>query len=200
MSNFRRRLMMSIKKTKLPDSYTELEYIEGTGTQYIMTNYCPNENTKVIANLCYTGVTDAFIYGARNTYSNSAFGLHRNYAPFSNNPCPNFNGGKYLFGELVIVEQSSNGVFINGNNVYNYVTPKNFTSPYEMCIFSLMQSGGLYKNLKAFGKIGEFIIYNSNDLVFKGIPALDQNGKPCMYDTVSKKAFYNQGTGEFLYR
>ena len=35
MSNFRRRLMMSIKKSKLPGDYTELEYIESTGTQYI---------------------------------------------------------------------------------------------------------------------------------------------------------------------
>ena len=32
-----------------------------------------------------------------------------------------------------------------------------------------------------------------------GRACLDKNGKPCMFDTVSKKPFYNQGTGEFLY-
>lgn len=31
------------------------------------------------------------------------------------------------------------------------------------------------------------------------IPALDRNDTPCMYDTVSKKTFYNAGSGEFLY-
>ena len=31
------------------------------------------------------------------------------------------------------------------------------------------------------------------------IPALDRNGTPCMYDTVSKQNFYNAGTDEFLY-
>ena len=31
------------------------------------------------------------------------------------------------------------------------------------------------------------------------IPALDRNDTPCMYDTVSKKPFYNAGTGKFLY-
>ena len=31
------------------------------------------------------------------------------------------------------------------------------------------------------------------------IPALDRNDTPCMYDTVSKKTFYNAGTGKFLY-
>ena len=29
------------------------------------------------------------------------------------------------------------------------------------------------------------------------IPCLDENGVPCMYDTISKQTFYNQGTGEF---
>ena len=38
-----------------------------------------------------------------------------------------------------------------------------------------------------------------NNLLFNFVPALDENDKPCMYDTVSGKTFYNQGTGEFLY-
>ena len=42
MSNFRRRLMMSIKKSKLPSGYTELEYLESTGTQYIDTGIIPD--------------------------------------------------------------------------------------------------------------------------------------------------------------
>lgn len=31
------------------------------------------------------------------------------------------------------------------------------------------------------------------------LPALDDTGRPCMYDTVSKQPFYNSGTGEFGY-
>ena len=31
------------------------------------------------------------------------------------------------------------------------------------------------------------------------VPVLDASGVPCMYDKVSHKTFYNQGTGEFLY-
>ena len=31
------------------------------------------------------------------------------------------------------------------------------------------------------------------------IPCLDDNGRPCMFDRVSRKTFYNSGTGEFLY-
>ena len=35
--------------------------------------------------------------------------------------------------------------------------------------------------------------------VFDCVPALDPTGTPCMYDTVSRKPFYNSGTGDFLY-
>lgn len=31
------------------------------------------------------------------------------------------------------------------------------------------------------------------------VPALDPTGAPCMYDTVSRKTFYNSGTGDFIY-
>lgn len=31
------------------------------------------------------------------------------------------------------------------------------------------------------------------------IPCLDDNGRPCMFDRVSRTSFYNSGTGEFLY-
>lgn len=42
-------------------------------------------------------------------------------------------------------------------------------------------------------------IYNcNNELVRNFIPALDSQGKPCMYDTVTQQSFYNQGTGEFI--
>ena len=31
------------------------------------------------------------------------------------------------------------------------------------------------------------------------IPCLDETGAPCLYDLISHKTFYNQGTGDFLY-
>lgn len=33
----------------------------------------------------------------------------------------------------------------------------------------------------------------------KMVPALDTNGKPCMYDTIAKRPIYNSGNGEFGY-
>lgn len=42
-------------------------------------------------------------------------------------------------------------------------------------------------------------LWLNNEIVHHLIPALDSTGAPCMYDLVSKKPFYNSGTGDFLY-
>ena len=50
------------------------------------------------------------------------------------------------------------------------------------------------------GRIREFSIESEGVLQLNFIPALDPDGNPCMYDTVSQKPFYNMGTGQdFLY-
>ena len=45
------------------------------------------------------------------------------------------------------------------------------------------------------GRIYRFFVEGQINL----IPALDKNGTPCMYDTVSKQPFYNKGSGKFGY-
>jgi len=40
---------------------------------------------------------------------------------------------------------------------------------------------------------------NNGNLLYDLIPALDTQGKPCLYNTVSEQPLYNQGQGEFLY-
>ena len=50
-------------------------------------------------------------------------------------------------------------------------------------------------------RLYRFSIKNANEeLIMNLLPYLDTNGTPCMYDTVSRKTFYNAGTGEFLYK
>lgn len=39
----------------------------------------------------------------------------------------------------------------------------------------------------------------NSKIIHKLIPALDRTGTPCMFDKVSRKNFYNAGTGDFLY-
>lgn len=43
-----------IQMGRLPQGYQEVEYIEGTGTQYLDTNYFAKPNTRVIMSFSYT--------------------------------------------------------------------------------------------------------------------------------------------------
>lgn len=70
MSNFRRRLMMSVKKQ---DEYTELKYLASNGTQYIDTEFKPNSNTRIIARAKITYFMTTFVFGARISAANSTF-------------------------------------------------------------------------------------------------------------------------------
>ena len=49
------------------------------------------------------------------------------------------------------------------------------------------------------GYIWYFKIYEGDTLVRDYIPVIDSSGRPCLYDKVEDKFYYNEGTGEFLY-
>ena len=65
MSNFRRRLMMSIKKE---EKYTQLEYIEDTGTQHINTEVKTKQSLKIECIFSGNQVS-TLLFGARKTAS-----------------------------------------------------------------------------------------------------------------------------------
>jgi len=50
-------------------------------------------------------------------------------------------------------------------------------------------------------RIYEVSISQGTEVVHNFVPCLDPNGKPCMFDTVSKKPFYNSATTgpDFIY-
>ena len=58
---------------------------------------------------------------------------------------------------------------------------------------------GVVDNRAASFKLYFFQIYNNNTLIRDYIPVIDQTNRPCLFDKVEKKCYYNQGSGEFLY-
>lgn len=47
--------------------------------------------------------------------------------------------------------------------------------------------------------IYSFKIYNNGSILRDFVPTVDDVERPCLFDKVEKKCYYNQGTGEFLY-
>ena len=190
MSLLRRRSMY--EAGELPTGYRLCNYLESTGTQTINTGLTPvygdeinviayrtsNENSMVFASgtLTITSVSDVFYCRYFTSTNKSATEV-----PMTNFPAD----AKYHHIML-----SRDGFYADGNFVKKL--PGERAEAGTMIIFRGTTSLSKIR-------IKRFYITRDGAYTLNLIPALDRNGTPCMYDTVSKQNFYNGRTGEFLY-
>lgn len=199
----------------LPQGYTQLNYLESTGTQYINTGYYPDAETTIIANCGSASTSDnVYLFGCNVNSNSNNYLLLAFKATYR--PQLRFNGARQaitgesygLFdGELHSVTTSvakhplqtaySLSLNIDDVAVHSTVYVPAFTCPHPLILFGFNNNGTIQPNANVL--IGEFAIADSGAEVWHGIPCLDNNSIPCMYDTISKQTFYNAGTGEFLY-
>lgn len=204
MSNFRRRLMS--KLTKDPQ-YTELEYLESTGIQYIDTNIMPTNNMGINVKYKYHSNGSAAICGTfypksprRDVFfvssesgltTSNLFATHRGITGSGkeqielnkdyNCKINYLNDGKIYFNEQFFEN-------IGTNELY----------PATILLFARLNASN--NNIAISNSDIYYIEFTEGDkITHKFIPVLDKDGIPCMYDKIGKKFYYNQGTGKFLY-
>lgn len=206
MSDFRRRLMMCKKsESELPSGYTKLNYLEKDGnSQYINTGIIPQPEWTYEFDFERIGRL-SYLCGSDLAYNQGAFNISidLNYnAGLRTVNFGTFNTSGILpqINERMIITKTPNK-FIIGSKIFN-IEIGTVKAKYPLVIFTTNRNGqpqiseAWLQQYRLYG----FIIKNANDeLIMNLLPCLDKNGKPCMFDTVSKKPFYNQGTGEFLY-
>lgn len=186
--------------------YCEVEYIESTGTQYIDTGIIGNSDTKaelaLIISTLATG--NVGVFGSRGNSANSnllaiGYGTSQLASDFNNSSYSRYRASvSYELDTKYICYTSKEERFIKDEN--GIVLAENTT----LCNDTISTSNLLLfaetgVALKQQGKMFYVKIWDDNILVRDFIPVLDFNMKPCMYDKVSGKFFYNQGSGEFLY-
>ena len=212
MSNFRRRLMMSVKKQ---NEYTELEYIESTGTQYIDTEYYNNPNTKVDITFMYLksngdAYSNGMIYGSADTYNGRpsySIGLTTENKIYyrNSNSAESFTNYSISSNQKINVITDKTSITIDGNTYQHnmsLITNNALFSSYIFARHQLTDSSFVHVNdayNPLIGRIYSCKIYDNDVLIRDMIPVLDKNGTACMYDKVNKKFYYNSGTGDFLY-
>lgn len=177
----------------LPRGYTELEYIETTGEQYINTGFVPNQDTRIVCEFMYFDGTG--IYGSRSTVSSRNFSLR-----VINGNWQLGYGAGVLTGTIKAdtknwhtADQNKNTLYIDGELAAEreYVT---FNAPYPVAIGAI-RAGSMYYGE---GRYRAFKIYDNGVLVRRFIPCKNPDGNIGMYDTVSGQFYGNAGTGEFV--
>lgn len=191
-------------------NYTEISYLESTGEQYIDLELYPTESvsrTKITFSFSDT-TSNYAIFGGRNESGKNSFTLFALNTTAVNGFRFDVNSQNSIATKDAIIFDSAHkyefeydgnyASITNLNTAENksvYIGPPSTLTSYPVCLFCVNTKGTKSTFLK--GKIYSFE-YEDGDTKLTLIPVLDSNGVACMYDKVSGKLFYNQGTGNFI--
>lgn len=177
--------------------YTQLEYIESTGTQYINTNYYPNGNMKYeleITNSSINGV----LFGAYNTTWTDGNGLYTNVGGgnkhwihyYSNTETSHWS----TKNEEIVMDKGNltiNGVRVASSN------DKTFNVNNPLYIFAGNMGGNIEQRTKY--RLHYFKMYDNNTLVRDFSPVKRKSDNVLgLYDKVNNVFYTNAGTGTFI--
>lgn len=179
-------------KANIPSEYTEVEYLESTGTQYIDTNYTPVQGDDLeFKNVTINTFNGALFSAGIESYQLILLGLgsvcYYKYFQTGNAVASSFstitNGNiKVLNGNLYI------------NNVLKAEADYGGAVDTTLNIF---QRANNTSNL--IGKIGEIIISNNGIIKRDFIPCYRKSDNVAgLYDLVNNTFYTNQGTGNFI--
>lgn len=182
---------------ELPQGYTQVAYIESSGTQYIDTGFTPNQDTRVVADFELTASdATAFPFCGRTAASKNAFGL---YWYTSSKFYAIYGSAQHAFSITEGVARHScdlnkNVATINGET-YTF-TQEIFTSTVTMAMFARNSGGTItkYPSIRMYS----CRIYDNGTLIRDYVPCLNVNGAAGLYDTVNGVFYGNAGTGSFL--
>lgn len=191
----------------LPSGYKRCEYLVGDGRQYINTGLILSGDDTVemefqIDNLSASG-DGCFTYGGRDGYR----GNRCHYLVINGGANCDIAYGNLLFSQTSVPYWNEKLYLLNsptlsvlkGERFTYFNEPhesRSFTTPYTAYVFAMTTGSGDIDNRTLAGKVWWFSIAGKMHL----IPALDKSGTPCMYDAIGGKAYYNAGTGQFLYK
>ena len=199
----------------LPSGYTQVEYIQNTVTAfkryYFDTGVIATQNTVVEAKYAAKLLHQYgyFLFGSRASSNTARFACYLD----------SLSGGRNIFAygdgsggpdvgilndQIIICKYSSDGVVKmdeNGNVLKTAAvsTSNDFTTSHSLLLCQCWSDGGVSQNRDFMGNIYYAKIYDGENLVRDFLPSLDADGKPCFYDLVGRKPYYNQGNGSFTW-
>ena len=187
----------------LPSGYTRLNYLEkDSNVQYINTGIIPQSEWTYEFDFERIGHF-SYLCGSDLTYKSGAFNISIDFKDLHGLRILNFgtwfNNSKITpqINQRMIITKTPNQ-FIIGSKIFG-IPIGTVKAKYPLVIFTTNRNGQP-QMFEQHYRLYRFTIKKANDeLIMNLLPCLDKDSKPCMFDTVSKQPFYNEGTGEFLY-
>lgn len=178
--------------SRLPDGYTEVQYIQSTGAQWIDTGVKPDQTYALKIKFQTEQSSSGGIAVSDANWQSNGFGIWCNAAAFGNGT---MQTTEWHGTTPIEIELSQQGLFVNRNLTWTPDTAT-FTVPANMTLFALNRNGSIAEKLT--GKIYFAQLLKAGKLVRDFIPCIDPAGNVGLYDLVGGKFYGNSGTGVFL--
>ena len=191
----------------LPNGYRRCKYLEFHGTEHIDTGIIPEQGIGVSVKFKYLEVIgDDGIFGCRtSSYSADSVYCFRQrlnnvlFVSYGGKICDDKTTDNFVINvndEVELHLDSSSISFTNGTNTFTKRVSTQITKGTKTLYIGYINGYGRQSHIL----LRTFVLTNGvGNTIFNGIPCLDNNNVPCLYDTVSGTSFYNDGTGTFGY-
>jgi len=186
------------------NGYTEVAYLESTGTQYIDTGV--NAKTGITCDLEaeYRSLT------GNNSIVSAFDNNNRFYCAHISNLGKEWTlgyGNYYLASEIPKVNtiynirssllQNEQKIIVNGSEIISKNIIDNYNLNLNLYAFAMNKNGVAANFSRA--RLYKLKLYFGDSLVRDYVPVIDSDDVPCLYDKIENRFYYNQGTGEFLW-
>lgn len=192
--------------SRLPDGYTEVEYIENASSAYIDTGFKPNQDTRINCEMqCVTSTNSVLHFGTGGW--NKVDGMWLTYETGANGTLHIAWLGKKVWSTYSSVQGDYNRHTYdwNKNNIYKdgvlvaSNTYANYNCSDNLAIFTTILNGTSYEaSLKMLGRVYWFKIYDNGTLVRDLVPCKNPNDVVGLYDIVND-VFYGSANNRYSF-
>ena len=181
------------------NAYTEVEYIESTGTQYIDTNFVASINTRLQLQTLFNTTSNLGLYGGQMQDVDTGLRVFT-----SGNVLYVAHGGNryqqthsFSSNTIYTIDHTHTKFLINGASTY-------WTSSgtdYRNTTLAICRCNGFSGTIYTLnGRIYYCKIWDNDVLKRDLVPCIrNSDNKPGLYDKVNKVFYVNKGSGEFNY-
>lgn len=191
------------KPSRLPEGYTEIEYIQSSGTQYIDTKIKPTSKMKLEMDVEPLASVQAAYFGAgyqraSTSYIRFSFLLQSSseIRLLYSSIIKNASVGPTLKRSIVSIDAKNNLATFD-NTIITLSSPSSITDSNHPYITLLANNISGKINVLMKAKVYSCVIYDDDILIRNFVPCFDPSGSIGLYDLIDGKFYANSGTGMF---
>ena len=176
------------------NEYTRLEYIESTGTQYIDTEFKPNQDTRVILSAYNLSSSSGWTFGTWESASTNQYAFSCLSTYSFRYGTTNVQLTTVPVGELRVDFNKNN---YSLNETSGSLSSQTFSCPYSIYLCAINAAGSVSSG-KFTGRIYSCKIYDNGTLVRDYTPAINSSGIAGLYDAINNTFVSSKSSEEFI--